>query len=210
MVSIKSTTKQRRVKKKKKKSRRIYRTSQSIRIINVLLESLLSESFPLLAVTMHLSSLGCPPTLCWSLDLLWGQVRVQSGPTPECSCLQGPRLSGPAHFLLWELSVAFYIFHRHQVCPLDLVDLICSLYSRLEGFGSSSSATLPLDFNSGFISTPAGGSPMGFAPESALGGLDWPCEGQGWRWCSCVGRRGSGSSRYSGGLAAGAAGDRVL
>ena len=44
--------------------KRIYRTSQNIRIINVFLESLLSESFPLLGVTVHLTSLGCPPTLC--------------------------------------------------------------------------------------------------------------------------------------------------
>ena len=51
-------------KKRKKKSKRIYRTSQKIRIINVFLESLLSESFPSLGVTVHLTSLGCPPTLC--------------------------------------------------------------------------------------------------------------------------------------------------
>jgi len=57
--------------KKKFKIQRIYRTSQSIRII-VFLESLLSESFPSLGVTVHLTSLGCPPTLCWSLDVLWG------------------------------------------------------------------------------------------------------------------------------------------
>ena len=56
-------------KREKKKSERIYRTSQDIRIIiNVFLESLLG-------VTVHLTSLGCPPTLCWSLDLLWGQFR---------------------------------------------------------------------------------------------------------------------------------------
>ena len=49
----------------KKRSKRIYRTSQSIRIINVFFfESLLSEFFPLLGVTVHLTSLGCPPTLC--------------------------------------------------------------------------------------------------------------------------------------------------
>ena len=41
---------------------------------------------------------------------------------------------------------------------------------------------------------------------------DWvcPCEGQVWRWCSCLGRRGSGSTRYSGGLVARAAGNIVL
>ena len=50
-------------KKKKKKSKTIYRTSQNIRIINVFLKSLL-ESFPSLRVTVHLTSLGCPLTLC--------------------------------------------------------------------------------------------------------------------------------------------------
>ena len=49
--------------KKKKTSKRIYRTSQKIRIIHVFLESLLSVSFPALGITVHLTSLGCPPTL---------------------------------------------------------------------------------------------------------------------------------------------------
>ena len=61
--------------KKKKIPKKIYRASQNIRKINVFFESLLSESFPLLGVTVHLTSPGCPPTLCWSLDLLWGQLR---------------------------------------------------------------------------------------------------------------------------------------
>ena len=50
--------------KKRQKSKRIYRTSQNIRIINVFLESLLSESFPSLEVRVYFTSLGCPPTLC--------------------------------------------------------------------------------------------------------------------------------------------------
>ena len=50
-------------KKGEKKSKRIYRASPSIRIINVFLESQLSESFPSLGVTVHLTSLGCLPTL---------------------------------------------------------------------------------------------------------------------------------------------------
>ena len=46
-------------------------------------------------------------------------------------------------------------------------------------------------------------------------GLPWrtgvcPCEGQVWRWCSCLGCRGSGSTRYSGELATRAAGNTVL
>ena len=64
IVPIKSTsTKGRKKGKKEKKSERIYRTSPNIRIISVFLESLLSESFPLLGVTVYLTSLGCPPTL---------------------------------------------------------------------------------------------------------------------------------------------------
>ena len=57
--------------------------------------------------------------------------------------------------------MTFYIFHRHRVCLVDLVDLICSLYSWWEGFGSSSLATLPLGFKCGFISTAACGSSTG-------------------------------------------------
>ena len=51
-------------KEKGKKSTRMYRTSENIRIIDAFLESLLSESFPLLGVIVPLTSLGCPPTLC--------------------------------------------------------------------------------------------------------------------------------------------------
>jgi len=91
-----------------------------------------------------------PLTLCWSLDLLWGQLRFKSGPSALCSCLQCPQLSELVHFVLWKLSMTLY---RHRVCLVDCVDLICSLYSWWEGFGSSSLATLPLDFNCGFIST---------------------------------------------------------
>ena len=44
-------------------------------------------------------------------------------------------------FLLWELSMTFYIFLR-QSLPINCVDLICNLYSWWEGFGSSSLVTL--------------------------------------------------------------------
>ena len=70
--------------------------------------------------------------------------------------------------------MTFYIFHRHRVCLVDHVDLICSLYSWWEGFGSSSLATLPLGFNCGFISISACGSPLGFVPEAALEDLGLP------------------------------------
>ena len=38
----------------------------------------------------------------------------------------------------------------------------------------------------------------------------WPSEGQVWTWYSCLGCRGSGSTRYSGELEARAAGNTVL
>ena len=60
--------------KSKKKSKRIYRTSQN-KNNKFFLELFLSESFLSLGVTVHISSLGCPPIVCWSLDLLWGQLR---------------------------------------------------------------------------------------------------------------------------------------
>ena len=101
--------------KKKRTSKRIYRTSQKISIRRVFLESLLSGSFPSLGVTVHLTFLGCPPTLCWSLDPLWGQLRFESCSTPVYSCLQCPQISELVHFLLWELSMTFYIFHRQSL-----------------------------------------------------------------------------------------------
>ena len=92
-------------------------------------------------VTVHLTSLGCPPTLRLSLDLLWGQLRFSSGPMPVCSCLQCPQLSELVCSLLWELSASLYVFHGHRVSLVDLVGSICSLYSWWEGFESSSKIT---------------------------------------------------------------------
>jgi len=47
----------------RRKIQKNHKISQKIRIINVFLESLLSESFPVLGITVHLTSLECPPTL---------------------------------------------------------------------------------------------------------------------------------------------------
>ena len=56
---------------------------------------------------------------------------------------------------------------------------------------------------------------MGVIHEGLLVRLPWrtwvcPYEDQVWRQCSCLGCRGSGSTRYSGELAARAAGNIVL
>ena len=106
--------------------------------------------------------------------------------------------------------MALYAYSIDTVCLVDRVDLIYNLYSWWEGFGSSSLATRPLGLNCGFISTSACGSSTAVSSEAALGDLGLPCEGQGWRWCSFLGSRGSGSTRYSGELEARAAGNIVL
>ena len=68
----------------RKESKSIYRTSQKVRIINVFLESLLSESFPSLRDTVPLTSLGCPPTLL----------------------ISGPAV-GASQILIWSYSCVF-------------------------------------------------------------------------------------------------------
>ena len=99
--------------KKRKKSKSIYRASQNIGIIIVFLESLLSEPFPSLGVTVHLTSLGCPPTLLISGPVLGAaQILIRSYSSVFSKC---PQLSELVHFLLWELSVTCYIFHRHSL-----------------------------------------------------------------------------------------------
>ena len=107
--------------------------------------------------------------------------------------------------------MTFYIFYRHSVCLVDHVDLIYSLYSWWDGFGSSSLATLPLGFNLWFYFHLC----MWVTHWGLLLRLPWrtwvcPCEGQVGRWCSCLGCRGSGSTSYSEELAARAAGNIVL
>ena len=107
--------------------------------------------------------------------------------------------------------MVFYIFHRHnRVCLVYCMDLICSLYSWWEGFGSSSLVTLPLDFYCDFISIFACGLSTGVC-SLRLPWRTWvcPCEGLVWRWCSCLGHKDYGSTMYSEELAARAAGNIV-
>jgi len=54
------------------------------------------------------------------------------------------------------------------------------------------------------------GHPLGFAPEASLEELGFPCEGQVCRWCSFLGCRGPGSTRFSRELVARAPGNKVL
>ena len=108
-----------------------------------------------------------------------------------CSCLHCPQLSELVRFLLRELSVTFYICHRHRVCLVDRVDLIWSLYSWWEGFGFSSLATPPLGFNCGFISTFAYGSYTRVCSRGCPGGLGFDpvrarCGGDAAAWVARV------------------------
>ena len=106
--------------------------------------------------------------------------------------------------------MTFYIFHRHSLtswsCGFNL-----QLYSWWEGFRSSSLATQPLGFNCVFIYISACGSSTGVCSWGCPGGLGFaPVRARCGGRCSCLGRRGSGSTRYSGVLAARAAGNTVL
>ena len=71
--------------------------------------------------------------------------------------------------------MSFYMFHRHRICLVDHVDLICSLYSWWEGFGSSSLATLPTGFQLWFyFHLYMWVIHWGLAPEATLEGLGFP------------------------------------
>ena len=88
-----------------------------------------------------------------------------------CSCLQCPQLSELVRLLLWEHSVACYMFHRCRVCLGDWVDLVCSLYHWWGSFGSFCLTTLSLGFHCGLFPPLRAAHPLGFAPEAAL--EDW-------------------------------------
>ena len=70
--------------------------------------------------------------------------------------------------------MSFYIFHTHRVSLLDHVDLICSLYSWWEGFGSSSLATLPWVSIVVLFPPLHVDCPLGTASEASLEALGLP------------------------------------
>ena len=142
------------------------------------------EFFHSLGVTVHLTSLGCPPTLCWSLDLLWWAAQILIWPY---SYVFLPLMSTAIRTTVFSFVGTLYdlfIFHWHRICLVDCVDLIRSLYSWWEGFRSSSLATLPLGFNCGFISTSAWGSSTGVCSWGCPGGLG--CGGVAAAWVAGV------------------------
>ena len=105
---------------------------------------------------------------------------------------------------------AFCRSHRHTGCLVDRVGLICSCTGGGKVWVFFLSHTVP-GFQLWFYSHLY----MWVGHWGLLLRLPWrawvcPCKGQGWRWCTCLGRRGSGSTRYPEALAARAAGNIVL
>ena len=102
------------------------------------LESLLSESFP----SRQSQSTSLPQDALQHCADLWTCSKSSSDSNLILLlCVLASNVHGyqnQCFFLLWELSMTFYIFHRHRVCLVDCVDLIRSLHSWWEGFGSSS------------------------------------------------------------------------
>ena len=202
---IKSTEGGKRKKRKRKKSKRNYRTNQYIRITNVFLESLLSASFPSPGATVHLTFLGCPPTLCWPLDLLWGQLRLWSS-----SCVFLPPMSTAirtSEFSFVRIRSVLLCISQTQI----LLSWSCGFNLQLEGrFCVLFFSTLPL------VSIVVWSPPLPVGRHRGLlqrlSWRTWVCssEFQVWRWCSCLGCRGPGSTKYSGELVAKASGNMVL
>ena len=109
------------------------------------------EAFPMLGVTVRLSSLGCPPTLLISGPAV-GAAQILIWSTPVCLCPQCPQLSELVRFLLWELSKSVHIFHlcmwvvhwglllrlpwRTWVCPSEGQVWRCCSSFGLEGYGN--------------------------------------------------------------------------
>ena len=155
---------------REKKSKRIYRTSQNIRIINVFTESLLSR------VLSHTGSHSSPhlPRMPFNTVLISGpavgaaQILIWS-----YSSVFLPPVStviSTSAFSSVGLSMAFYIFQTQRLpswsCGFNLQPV-----QPVGSFGSSSLATLPLGFNCGFISTSACGSSTGACSWGCPGGL---------------------------------------
>ena len=117
--------------KGKKRKERIYRTSQNIRIINVFPESLLSESFPLLGVLVHLTSLWCPQTLLISGPVV-GAAQVLIWSYSVFLPAMSTAISTSAFSFVGALNDLLHIPWT-QSLPSLFCGSICSLYSWWEG-----------------------------------------------------------------------------
>ena len=157
-VKLTTTAEGERKRKRKKTSKRIYRVSQNI--INVFLESLLSESFPSLGLTVHLSSLGALQHRA-GLWVCCGAAQVLTWSCPSVLLPPVAPAVRTGVFLWWERPAPVRLPQTQRLpggsCGFNL-QLIQPGGGRL---GSSSSAPLPLGFSCGSISTSACGLSTG-------------------------------------------------
>ena len=107
-----------------------------------------------------------------------------------CSGLQCSQLSELVRFLLWELSMSFYIFHRLRVCLLDCVDYSAACTAGGKVLGLLPQPHCPWVSICGFIFTSACGSFTEFAPEAVLDDLGLPLLGPGVEVVQLLGSQG--------------------
>ena len=99
--------------RKEKTSKRNYRTSQNIRIINFFLRHCCQSPFschspPHLPRRPSNTVLIAGPSVGASLNLIWSYSCVFLPPMSTA-------IKTSAFFFWWELSMTFYIFHRHSL-----------------------------------------------------------------------------------------------
>ena len=139
-------------------------------------------------------AVGATQILIWSYSCVFLPPMSTASYQNECVFFCGSS-QGPIY--LW------------TVCLVDPVDLICSLCSCLGGFWIF------------FLSHTAPGFQLWFYFHLWIWVVHWGlllrlpwrtrvCLCEVWRWCSCLGCRGSGTTMYSGELSTRAAGNIVL
>ena len=165
--------------------------------------------FPCCELQSTSASLGCPPILSWSLKLLSGQLRFW-----PYSCVFLPPMSTAARVSVFcsvgILIVPLYI-SKTQSLPSWIFGFNLQLVQLIE------------EFSIHFPSHTAPGVQLWFylhlhmwvVLRSLLPRLPWRIgfcsrEAQVWKWCSCLDRRCSGSSRCAGELEVRGVGDTVL
>ena len=169
-INSNQNNKEKRIEKKKKTHNQL--PSKSKHKKQCFLRSQQSVSFPPLWATayFHFPRSLSGTEECWSVNLLWGQLRLYSCPNFVCTCFQHPQLPELECYLLWEHSLSFCIFHRHRVYLVDHVDLICILCS----WWIRSLVLPPLELNCCFIPTSACGSSLGIHTQGCPGGFGLP------------------------------------
>ena len=86
--------------------------------------------------------------------------------------------------------MAFYIFHRHRVCLVDCVDLICTFTAGGKVLGLLPYSHCPWVSIVALFPPLHVGCPLGFAPEAALEDLGLPLRGPGVEVVQLLGSQG--------------------